>query len=427
MITLDAASKTELLDFLTEHPAEVGKAIGFADFTDLHNQWLRKMILTTDDVTIQAHRGSYKTTCLSEAIALRMLFYPHENIIFMRKTASDVVEVVRQVSKILHGACLSYIFRRLYGYPMEFLTESYTAITLNNYDTRRGANQLVGIGTVGSITGKHADCVITDDIVNLQDRVSTAERNRIKRIYQELQNIRNRGGIIINTGTPWHPDDCFSIMPNIERYDCYTTGLISEENIEKLRQSMSPSLFAANYELRHIAAENALFKTAPRFTKDASVFRDGIAHIDAAYGGEDYTAFTCGKRIGETIYMYGRMWHSHVDVVLDSCIEDAKRLMCGRIHCEENGDKGFLAKEIRNRGYASVGYTEREGKYMKISSYLRKWWGNIIWLEGTDPEYLAQIMDYTEDSAHDDAPDSAACVARWYDKRSGGVYESPFI
>lgn len=427
MNTLDSASKREILDYVTRYPADIGRVVGFKDFTDLHNSWIKKMVLSEEDFTLQAHRGSYKTTCLSEAIALRMLFFPHSNIIFMRKTSSDVVEVVRQVSKILHSECLGYIYHRLYGRPIGFVGESNTSITLDNYDVTRGAEQLLGLGTVGSITGKHADCVITDDIVNLQDRVSAAERNRIKGIYQELQNIRNRGGVIINSGTPWHIDDAFSLMPNIEKFDCYTTHLISDETLQKLRDSMSPSLFAANYELRHIASENALFTQSPKFTKDEKLFRDGIAHIDAAYGGEDFTSFTCGKRVGDKLYMYGRMWHAHVDTVLDICIEETKRLMCGPIYCEENGDKGFLAKEIKNRNFRAANYYEKEGKYMKISNYLRKWWKNIEWLEGTDMDYLAQIMDYTQDAEHDDAPDSAAVVCRYYDSRSGKPYESPLF
>ena len=96
---------------------------------------------------------------------------------------------------------------------------------------------------------------------------------------------------------------------------------------------MAPSLFAANYELRHIASEDALFKSAPRFTDDAGMLRDGIAHIDAAYGGGDSTAFTCGCRIGDTIYLYGRLWHAHVDTVIDAILSDSDRLLCGPIYC----------------------------------------------------------------------------------------------
>ena len=61
-------------------------------------------------------------------------------------------------------------------------------------------------------------------------------------------------------------------------------------------------------------------------------------------------------------------------------------------------------------------YAEKMNKYAKISSFLRKWWKHIVFLEGTDKAYIDQIMDYTEDAEHDDAPDSAACVCRILDR-----------
>ena len=101
--------------------------------------------------------------------------------------------------------------------------------------------------------------------------------------------------------------------------------------------------------------------------------------------------------------------------------------MCGPIWCENNADKGFLALSIiRQKNYKAVQYPEKENKYIKISTFLRKWWNNIEWLEGTDKEYINQILDYTEDAEHDDAPDSAAVVCRYYDARSGTQYTSPF-
>ena len=281
-----------------------------------------------------------------------------------------------------------------------------------------GAPQLLGLGIRASITGKHAWYVITDDICNKDDRESRAERERTKRQYDELQNIRNKGGRIINLGTPWHKEDVFSKMPNIHRYDCYETGLISREQLEQLRQSMAPSLFAANYELKHIASSEVIFETAPRFTDDASLLRDGVSHVDAAYGGSDYTAFTCGRRDwdNDVIYLYGKIWHKAVDQVMDWICEDAKRLFCEPIKCEVNGDKGYLAREFMRRDVFSSRYTETMNKFIKITTYLKKWWPKIIFIEGTDPEYIDQILDYTEHAEHDDAPDSAACVCRMLDK-----------
>lgn len=411
MNTLSTATKTELLDYLTDYPADIGRIVGFNDFTNLHNEWLKKMILTTKDFTLQAHRGSYKTSCLSLAIALRMIFYPYQNIIFMRKTGGDVVEVIRQVSKILHSDAFGYIFKRIYGYPLEFVGENSATITLNNYGITRGAAQLLGIGTVGSLTGKHADVVITDDIVNLQDRISQAERNRIKGVYQELQNIRNRGGIIMNTGTPWHKDDAFSIMPEPDRYDCYNTGLLTDEQIEALRKNMTPSLFAANYELRHIASDDVIF-TNPEIGADPSLVEQGIGHIDAAYHGEDFTAYTLIRLIDGKYYVFGKIWRKHIDDILDQILEIHHGFNAGKIYCEENGDKGYLGRDLRKRGERVVIYSESMNKYVKITSYLKFEWDNVIFVKGTDSEYINQICDFNDNAEHDDAPDSLASLIR---------------
>ena len=396
------------------HPEELGHQIGFSDLTPLHGEWIREMVWGTEDYTLQAHRGSYKSSCLAVAIALLLIILPTRNIIFLRKTDSDVSEMLGMVSKILNSRVMMNIVKIVYHQELKVEGESMNHLSTNLWTSPMGAPQLLGLGIRASITGKHSWYVITDDICNKDDRESRAERERTKRQYDELQNIRNKGGRIINLGTPWHKEDVFSKMPNIHRYDCYQTGLISKEQLETLRQSMAPSLFAANYELKHIASTEVIFETAPRFTEDPEMLRDGVAHVDAAYGGSDYTAFTCGRRDwqNDVLYLYGKIWHKPVDKVIDPIIEESKRLKCWPIRCEDNGDKGFLKKEFFRRGAYAACYTEHMNKFMKICTYLKRWWPKIVFLEGTDPEYIDQILDYTENAEHDDAPDSAACVCR---------------
>ena len=181
---------------------------------------------------------------------------------------------------------------------------------------------------------------------------------------------------------------------------------------------MSPTLFAANYELRHIATGGGLFEAHPPETEDPLLLRDGIAHLDASYGGEDFTALTCGCIRGGRAYLYGRIWQKPVDSVLDEALAEARRLLCEPIYCETNGDKGYLAREIAQRGFLVRRYSERMNKHVKIATYLRKWWGNVTILAGTDRAYVDQILDYSETAAHDDAPDSASCVMRILDKGS---------
>lgn len=395
------------------HPAALGRQLGFTRLRDdLHGGWISWIVDGTEDGTLQAHRGSYKTTCLEIGLPLCMIRYPGKNILFMRKTDDDVEEVITVVDRILRHPLFRQIFQVLTGADLQVLKSTSSEITTSVYNSPSGSAQLLGIGIGGSLTGKHADLIVTDDIVNLKDRISHAERERTKAIYQELQNIRNPGGRIINTGTPWHKDDAFSLMPAPERYDWRRTGMLSPEKITDLRKGMTPSLFAANYELRHIAVENALFVTERPFTQDANLLRDGRAHVDAAYGGEDYTAYTAGNRKNGKLYLYGKLWHKHVSECIPQILRENDRLMCGKIWCEDNADKGYLQKEIRAKGGRAVTYHESMNKHLKISTFLKRDWENIVFLEGTDLEYIQQIMDYTEDAEHDDAPDSAACICR---------------
>lgn len=411
-----------LIRSIKAHPVRYARALGFTLLTDVHDEWLRLMLLHPDDYTLLGHRGSYKTTCLSVALAFIIILYPGRTTFFIRKTDDDVVEIISQVQKILDHPIMQYIVREIYGVDLVLTVRSSYKIDTNLNQSARGQVQLLGMGLNGSITGKHADLIFTDDIVNVRDRVSRAEREQTKRQYQELQNIKNRGGRIFNTGTPWHKDDCIStLMPNVHRYTVYDTGLISDDQQQQLRASMSPSLYAANYELRHIADADSMFAAPgilPDTPENTAMIYGGLSHIDAAYGGDDCTAYTVMREQQDgTIVAYGKLWQRHVDECLPTIQQIHNDFRAGTIACERNGDKGYLAEEIESMGLPVYSYAEAANKYIKISTYLRKAWPRIKWLAGTDPDYLAQVLDYTEFAVHDDAADSAASLVRYMQDR----------
>lgn len=411
-----------LVKLIKQEPVKIANYVGFSKMGELHNEWIKTMLYATEDKTILGHRASYKTTCLSVSLALMMVIYPYKSIIFLRKTDDDVIEVVKQVSNILRTSVFQYISLEFYGTDIKFKQDTSFKLDTNLNTSTKGSVQLLGIGINGSLTGKHADIVITDDIVNVKDRISKAEREKTKLVYQELQNVKNRGGRFINTGTPWHKEDCIAtLMPNVTKYDCYSTGLIDRETLEKIRQSMTPSLFSANYELKHIADADALF-TNPKFTSDETLIYDGVSHIDASYGGEDGTAYTICKFVGDKFYMLGKRWNKHVDDCLSEILSLQDKYKVGSISCERNADKGYLAKELRNQGMYVEDYSENMNKFIKISTYLRKYWSDIIWLEDTDMDYMNEILDYTENAQHDDSPDSASCMIRKYKGKRKWLY-----
>ena len=414
--------RRKAVEFLITKPASFGRLVGFTKLTDLHNAWILDMLKGDGDRTLQAHRASYKTTCVSIALALIIILLPNKRTLFLRKTDADIKEIIKQVQKILKDPHTQYFVQCIYGVNLKLTVESATEINTNLTTDIRGTSQLVGMGCGSSITGKHFDRIFTDDIVNINDRISKAERDRTKLVYQELQNIKNRDGRIFNTGTPWCKDDCFTIMPEAEKFDCYSTGLISDEQLEAIKKSMTRSLFAANYELRHIAAEDVIFQN-PQTGADPSEVEQGDCHIDAAYGGEDFSAFTIVKKQGNIFYVYGRLWQKNIDDCLDEIQKLRAQFNAGKIYCEDNGDKGYLAKELRNRGERAIIYHENMHKFIKITTYLKAEWENVKFVAGTDKAFIDQICDYNESAEHDDAPDSLASQIRrlWKKKESDYV------
>ena len=191
---------------------------------------------------------------------------------------------------------------------------------------------------------------------------------------------------------------------------------LSPETVARYK-SMYKGVFYRRYILGEwCGAEGSLFIEPPKLFSEEALLYDGVAHIDASYGGGDYTAFTCARRAGDTIFMYGKMWAAHVDTVLDQILADCERLRCAPIYCETNADKGYLAKELRRKGAKALMYAEYMNKFVKISTFGQKWWGNIQFLDQTDSAYIGQILDFTPEAEHDDAPDSMSCMCRLLDR-----------
>ena len=416
------------INFLKTRPVEFAHMVGFTKLNkQLHESWIQQMTWGDQDETLQASRGTYKTTCDSVSISLIMILLPRLRQIFLRKTDTDVKEICRQVANILKNPKTRYIVSKIYpGVDFKLTTESATELNTNLSVDVKGTNQLCCFGIGSSMTGKHADIIRTDDIVNIKDRTSRAEREITKIAYQELQNVKNRGGRIFNTGTPWHKDDAFQLMPNIVKYDCYSVGdVITPEEIENLKASMAPSLFAANYELRHVASEDVIFGE-PEKGADPSTVMNGVCHVDAAFYGEDWTAFSIMAKHDGKYYLFGKCWRKHVEDCYAEIVELYNRFLCSKMYLETNADKGYVGRDLKNLGVRTMTYAEKMNKYIKIVTYLKGIWKDVIIVDGTDEQYIDQICDYTENAEHDDTPDSAACLARlFFKKTNNSGYLSP--
>ena len=278
---------------------------------------------------------------------------------------------------------------------------------------------------LGADSAAHADRIrgssvkycYGDEVATWREEVFDMLKSRLDRPYS----------LFDGTCNPEGPDHWFCRFLQSDadiyrqRYTLDDNPFLDPDFVANLKKEYAGTVLYDRYIMGlWVAAEGALFVTEPRFTDDAAALRDGIAHIDAAYGGEDCTALTLAMRRGDRLYLLGRLWRAHVDSALDECLALCKEYMCAPVLTEMNADRGYLSREIRRRGVPARGYHERMNKHMKISAYLRRWWNGVTFLSGTDRAYIAQIMSYTQGATHDDAPDSAACAARYFDRRGAG-------
>lgn len=124
-------------------------------------------------------------------------------------------------------------------------------------------------------------------------------------------------------------------------------------------------------------------------------------------------------------YLFGRCWRKHVEDCYSDIMNIYQEFLCGKVYMELNADKGMVARDLKLAGIRTATYSESMNKHIKIVTYLKSIWPDLIFVDGTDKEYIEQITDYTENAEHDDAPDSAACLARLMyrktKKKTGGV------
>ena len=420
-------TKQQAVTFLLNEPYKFGHMLGFKDLGELHNHWIREMLTAREDRTLQAHRNSYKTTCVSIALALIMILLPNKRTLFCRKTDTDVKEIVKQVRNILLHPKTQYFVMCIWGKKLELTVDNSNELSTNLTTDIKGTSQLVAVGTQSSVTGKHYDYIFTDDIINTKDRVSRAEREKTKTFYRELNNVKMLGtGRIFNTGTPWHVNDAFEIMPEPEKFDCYTTGIMTEEMIAEKKLRTTKGEFCANYELRHVPSDDVLF-TEPMKDAPTEMAMQGESHVDAAYYGEDWTAYTTLAIHDGKYYVYGRCWRKHIDDVEAQIVKIQQEMKAGKMHMELNADKGYAAKQFRADGLRVATYHESQNKYIKISSHLKSEWPDVIFVKGTDPKYIEQICDYNEDAEHDDCPDSLASLIRIMSRRKNATTYGLFM
>lgn len=395
-------------------PHLIGHMVGKDKLTEQHSEWIKYVWDSKEHRSLQGHRGSYKTTAVTEiGIIWWLLFHPNDRIALIRKPYTEAAKTLRTVKDYFKLEVIQALFYFAHGMIPAFRQAKENSLILNfkKTITKEGSADAYGVG--GNITGNHYDKIICDDFVTLKDRVSKAERESTKEFIREvITNIVDPGKQCGFIGTPWHKSDSWEVVPDPAKYDVDSTGILSDIDKEEKRSRTTSVLWAANYLLKHIVREDAIFSD-PIYQKWDWKRSPVYAHLDCKYKGSHTNALTIMAELpGNKYQAIGWSFEENIKEKIQWVAEKCNKYRVNKIYNEENPDKGYTGDELKKEGLLVKTYHESTNKHVKIVNYLKGYWPDIFWSGETDDEYMEQITDYEEAQEPDDAPDSAASLIR---------------
>jgi hypothetical protein len=412
---------------IKEQPHLLGHLVGKNLLSDVHSDWIHYIWSKHRERSLQAHRGSYKSTGVGIIGPIYWwLFNPNDRIFYIRKAFTDSMNIVQTIASLMDTPEIADLFKFVHG-VFTFASKStyirrkeLIKFSFKTTETPEGSINPAGLDA--GFTGKHGDFFLLDDFITLKDRVSKAERENTVQIVREIAtNVVDPGKPVRYMGTPWHKKDAWTICPKPLKFSVYDLDILPKEEVEQKRKKTTPSLFAANYELKHVSDDDALFKDPVWGEWKTSGIEMPRAHLDAAFDGDHFCALTLmARRHDGHVQAKGYTYPGNVKtwIAEGSVSGILRRNNCKTIYVEENPDKGFVADLLKEEGFTVKKYNESIKKSVKISTYLYEMWKEIIWDESTDGEYMNQILDWREGQEPDDSPDSASSLIRWcYSKR----------
>ena len=250
-MTILTEQQKNLLDRIKNEGHKIGHLIGYKDLNEFHAKLINEIVCGKQNVSYCIHRCAYTSSTVCLGIALHILTKPDDKILLIVKNNVDVqnrLETIKQILESDEFQSLSCIlWSRKYKYEVKIDKYNNLRITLGTIPWNY---QLKIISSVHPLAGLHEkDLYIIDDIVNFSDVCSKQVSNHTLEVFNTVRKYaEDKRRRYILTGSTWCYDDIFQYS-NDEDYifDCYSTGLLTEERISEIRKYISPSIFTAQY------------------------------------------------------------------------------------------------------------------------------------------------------------------------------------
>lgn len=417
-------------------PHKLGHLLGFTKLTPDHDQWIHLFLKKEHGPirVLQAHRGSYKTTCGLVAMLLLMMIHPNFRVLIARKSEKMAIKLVGALQRMFQSELVrAWFFAAHKVYSLETDKWSASAIRLAVNTRLSPEPSFTAVGTMTSQTGDHYDYIWSDDIITIADRYSQKERDATKNYIHELENIIEPRGIRMFSGTPWHEMDGFSLLEalgiKIHRFPIGSMRLaeFTPEMIAERKKRTPRSLWAANMELKHERDSNPEFPD-PIYEVCPDTELALYMFIDGAFGGNDNVAIWIGGEHNGLFYlthskMYGNSIADHWEDI--EAMYNAMNLRL--IVYEDNAAQRLIGDRLTDMRLPNKGITSSTNKYGRITNTLKPLWDRLRFdpslqpgfdepeefTEESVPNPLQQVLDYNSEAQQDDSPDALSALIRY--------------
>ena len=296
-----------------------------------------------------------------------------------------------------------------------------------------------GAGVGGTIIGFGATKVaITDDLYRgIEDALSDTINDRIHQWKQSTHDSRFESGCArVDIGTRWSLNDVIGrnmeqnqyeksiIVPALTGDDkSFCEAVMTTDEFHDKRKRTSPEIWSAEYmqqpvdikgrlfnELRYID-ENELNELIERHPIDG-----GIAYIDVADQGADYTAMAVAGMINRSFYVVDYVYtRDNTDVTLPICASMLNKWQVKYCRVESNSMGAMFSRQLQ---------TMTEAKILQVANQVNKMTRIImqsVYIQNrltfarreSDPQslqFIQNVLSYSKEgkNKHDDAPDCLA-------------------
>lgn len=407
-------------------PHKFGHLLGYTKLTPVHGEWIKIFIQYKRFDVLQAHRGSYKTTCGIVAMVLLFLCDPDMRLLLVRKTGDLASAILKAIQKHMtaNDVLRLYIFSRwgILNASTNMWSSERAIFSFKRTVTTEPSMMAGGVGA--SITGAHFTYIWADDIVTIEDRYSRAEREWTISYFRELENLIDPLGQTRLSGTPWHEEDVFSIVEKdffIGRQFPFGTVDLPEDELKEIgtrRERLPYAEWCCNYEIRHVQDNDTIgaFLSVdvwdcqycvafidPSFSDKKDTDATTVAIVGVSHGLLLFTGMKFPKSISDAATRRGILdflqRFTPIESVIESQLADTSIFFIDAFKADE------VQYPIKNHWTIKRQF---RNKHERISATVIANKPEMRILNGTQQDFSIGVSRYYKGVAHDDEADAVA-------------------